>query len=61
MSLRNNHIGNLIGEDKRSAIRAALQNNSESQAATARWTAIQAAERPSMQDAIAWGMERLAD
>lgn len=51
----------LLGEDKRSAIKAALQNNSKSQSATARWNAIQAAEKPSMQDAIAWAMGQLAD
>ena len=51
----------LLGEDKRSAIKAALQNNSKSQTATARWNAIQAAEKPPMQDAIAWAMEQLAD
>ena len=51
----------LPGEDKRSAIKAALQNNSKSQSATARWNAIQAAEKPSMQDGIAWAMGQLAD
>lgn len=51
----------LLGEDKRSAIQAALQNNSKSQSASARWNAIQAAEKPAMQDAIAWAMEQLAD
>jgi hypothetical protein len=51
----------LLGDDKRAAIMAALESNSKSQAAAARWNAIQAVERPSLQDAIAWGMRQLQE
>lgn len=51
----------LLGDDKRAAIVAARQNNSKSQTAAARWNAIQAADRPRLQDAIAWGMRQLQE
>ncbi|MGH7105156.1 MAG: nucleotidyl transferase AbiEii/AbiGii toxin family protein [Acetobacteraceae bacterium] len=52
---------NLLGEDKRSSIEAALKNSAVSQTAAARWNAIQAAEKSSLQEAVAWGMRQLEE